>query len=63
MAPQLDPSAERLMRLSSELLASRDRIKRQQRTIWGLAMVLRSERMVNAHLVDLLDSVLGDLDA
>lgn len=62
MAVELDPSAERLMRLSSELLRSQDTVKRQRRMIWGLAMVIRSERATNAYLVDLLDSLLGDLD-
>ena len=61
-AAELDESAERLMALSSELLRTRDVVKRQRRQIWGLAMVLRSERATNANLVDLLDSVLGDLD-
>ena len=59
---QLEPGAERLMRLSSELLASQDRVRALRKRVWGLAVVLRAERATNAALVDLLDSVLSDLD-
>ena len=62
MALTVDPSAEATMRLASDLLRAQDRIRAQQRTIWGLAMIIRSERATNANLVDLLDSVLADLD-
>ena len=58
----VDASAERLMRLSSELLASQDQVRCLRKRVWGLAVVLRAERATNAALVDLLDSVLSDLD-
>ena len=58
----VDPGAERLMRLSSELLRSQDEVRRLRKRVWGLVTVIRSERAASAALVDLLDSVLGDLD-
>jgi hypothetical protein len=48
------------MRLSNELLIAQDRIRRQQRVIWGLASALRSERAASTALVDLVDLLLEE---
>ena len=62
MAVTVDPDAERLMALSSALLRERNVVRRQRTQIWALVTVLRAERAASAALVDLLNSVLGDLD-
>lgn len=62
MAVSVDPEVLVTMRLASELMTAQDVIRRQRRQIWGLAMVFRSERVASAALVDLLDSLLTDLD-
>ena len=58
----IDPSAERLMHLSSDFLAAQDTIKRQRRQLWGIAVALRAERMKNVALCDLLDELLSASD-
>jgi hypothetical protein len=50
------------MALSSELLQSQDEVCRLRERVWGLVMVIRAEWAASAALVDLLDSMLGDLD-
>lgn len=56
----IDPSAERLMHISSELLSAQDRIRRQQRTIWALASALRASQRQQGEMLDLLEAVLAD---
>ena len=63
MAAELDPSAERLMHLSSELLRTRDVVMRQRRMLWGMAVALRAERQASAHLIDMVDTLLSELDS
>jgi hypothetical protein len=58
----IDASAAATMQLASEVLAGQETIRRQQKQIWALVTVLRAERATCAALVDLLDSMLGDLD-
>ena len=59
----VDESAERLMALSSALLRERDLVRRQRKLLWAMATALRAERAASAHLIDLVDSLLSDLDA
>lgn len=59
----IDPSAAQVMQMASAVLAADDTIKRQRRQIWALVTCLRAERAASAALVDLLDSMLGELDA
>jgi hypothetical protein len=58
----LDPSIESLVHISSELLAAQDRIKRQQKQLWAMAVALRAERMASVALCDLLDEMLSASD-
>jgi len=62
MAAELDPSAERLMWLSSELLRTRDVVMRQRRMLWAMAVALKAERQASAHLIDMVDTLLSELD-
>jgi len=62
MAVELDPSAERLMALASELLATRDVVARQRRMLWGMAVALKAERQASTHLIDMVDTLLSELD-
>jgi hypothetical protein len=56
----LDPSALSVMRLSSELLATQERVRHQQATIWALVTALRAERSASLALADLVDHLLGE---
>jgi len=60
MATVLDPAALSVMRLASELLATQERVKRQQATIWALVTALRAERSASLALADLVDLLLED---
>jgi hypothetical protein len=60
VATELDPSAERLMRLSSELISSRDQVRRLRKRLWALMAVLHAERVASASLLELLDELLSD---
>lgn len=58
----LDPAAERLMHLSSEVLTAQDQVKRQRKIIWQLMACLHAERQASTALADLLDELLaGDI--
>lgn len=59
---QLDPSALQLMRLSSELMRSQDQVRRLRKRVWALATALHAERAASTALLDLCDTLLGDLD-
>ncbi len=61
-AGELDESAERLMALASELLRTRDTVVKQRRMLWGMAVALRAERQASAHLIDMVDTLLSELD-
>jgi len=54
----LDPAAEQLMHVSSEVLAAKDVIRRQKRVIWSLVAALRSSQQQQAAMQDLLDAIL-----
>jgi hypothetical protein len=58
MAAMVDPGALSVMRLSGELLAAQEKIRRQQALIWTLANALHAERQASTALVDLVDSLL-----
>ena len=53
----IDGSAAEVMHLSSELLATRNVVKRQRAMIWALVTVTRAERATNTELVNLVDSI------
>lgn len=58
----IDPAALQVMELSSQVLMRNDVIARQRRQIWALVACLRAEQQAKVALIDLLDSVLADLD-
>ena len=58
----VDPAALQVMHMSSELAAMHDQVRRQRRLLWAMAAALRAERAASGALVDLVDTLLGDLD-
>ena len=59
----LDPAAEQVMSMASQVLMRNDTIARQRRVIWQLVAILRAEQQAKVALVDLLDELLAHLDA
>jgi hypothetical protein len=55
----IDPSAAQVMTMASELMVSRDTIRRQRTTIWGLVAALRASQQAQVAMADLLDQVLA----
>ncbi len=58
----IDPSAEQLLHLSSEVLTAQARCRRQQRVIWCLVACLRASQRAQAELVTLMDELLAGDD-
>jgi len=50
------------MHMSSELATMHALVRRQRRLLWAMAAALRAERAASGALVDLVDTLLGDLD-
>lgn len=57
--PSLDPDAALIMKLSSEVVAGQETIRRQRRTIWALVGALRAQQVASAALADLADFLLA----
>ena len=55
----LDPSAEQVMHISSELMQAREVVAKQRRVIWSLVAALRSAQVQQAALQDLVDAILA----
>ncbi len=54
----VDPGAASVMSLANDLMASQDRVRRLQRRVWGLMMVIHSQQATNRALADLVDTLL-----
>lgn len=58
----VDPAAFQVMHMSSELATMHGVVRRQRRLLSAMAAALRAERAASGALVDLVDSMLSDLD-
>jgi len=54
----VDPGAASVMSLANDLMVSQDRVRRLQRRVWGLMVVVHSQQATNRALADLLDELL-----
>jgi hypothetical protein len=52
----VDPGAASVMSLANDLMVSRDQVRRLQKRVWGLMMVIHSQQATNRALMDLLDT-------
>jgi hypothetical protein len=59
----IEPATLLTMKLCSELMDAQATVKRQQRVILAMAVVLRAQQTGSAALVDLVDALLADVDA
>lgn len=54
----VDPAAASVMSLANDLMVSQDRVRRLQKRVWGLMMVIHSQQAANRALTDLVDALL-----
>jgi hypothetical protein len=54
----VDPGAAWVMSLANDLMVARGQVRRLQRRIWGLMVVVHSQQATNRALADLVYSLL-----